>query len=269
METGELTAWSRPWLAPYRAGRRWLADRQPREALTRAAANLDVRTDGGLPIRFVSADDAGAESYEVHIARTGRVPTREDRHDLLNALAWIAFPRIKAALNGHHLSHREQPAVAHRQTPGRGPARDAATLLDENGLLLACSDPGVADDLRAMRWQRLFIQQRPTFIESTAALVLGHGLIDRLMHPFKSICAHAWILPVAPEVIRMPALQQRSWLDQAFAARLAFELASPRILAPLPVLGIPGWWPHNEREDFYRDAAVFRGCRGRQAIARR
>ena len=31
---------------------------------------------------------------------------------------------------------------------------------------------------------------------------------------------------------------------------------------PLPVLGIPGWWPENEKEDFYDDAAVFRPARG-------
>ena len=246
-----------------------LAHRAPREALTRAAADLDLRAHCGRPIRFVAADDAGAESYEAHIARTGRIPTREDPHDLLNALAWIAFPRIKAALNLHHVSHHARPVAPRARTSGRGPARDAATLLDENGLLLACSDPGVAEDLSAMRWQRLFVQRRSAFIESTAAVVLGHALLDKLSHPFKSICAHAWILPVAPEVIRMPAERQWSWLDRAFAPRLAVELASPRVLAPLPVLGIPGWWPHNESADFYRDEAVFRACRGRQAIAQR
>lgn len=269
MEAGELIAWGCPWLAPYRAGRALLAQRQPREALTRAAADLGVRTDGGLPIRFAPADDAGVKAYEAHIARTGRVPTRENRHDLFNALAWIAFPRIKAALNSHHAACHGPAPAPRSNDRSRGPARDAATLLDENGLLLACSDPAVAEDLRAMRWHRLFVQRRGAFIESTAALVLGHALLDKLVRPFKSICAHAWILPVGPEVIRMPAEQQWSWLDRAFAPRLAVELASPRVLAPLPVLGIPGWWPRNAGAEFYQDAAVFRTCRGRQAIAPR
>jgi hypothetical protein len=253
----ELIAWDRPWLAPYREFGSLLADREPRLALTRAAARLGVCTQHGLAIQFVQGQDAGAEAYEAHIARTGRVPTRADRHDLFNALAWIAFPRTKAALNAHHARHARPDAPG----AGRGPARDAATLLDENGLLLACSDPGVAEDLSAMRWRRLFVEQRSIFAEATAALVLGHALIDKLARPFKSICAHAWILPVAPEVIRMPGPHRRSWVDRACAARVATDLVSTRILTPLPVLGIPGWWPQNALADFYQDAAVFRASR--------
>ena len=36
------------------------------------------------------------------------------------------------------------------------------------------------------------------------------------------------------------------------------RLASPRDLAPLPVLGIPGWWPTNDAPAFYDDARYFR-----------
>jgi hypothetical protein len=269
MDAGELIAEARPWLAPYRAWLALLAQREPRLALTRAAAGAGARTQAGAPIQFAAADDAGAECYEAHIARTGRVPTRDDPHDLFNALAWIAFPRIKAALNAQHASRNEGQGPAPSRPRGRGRARDAATLLDENGLLLACSDPTVAEDLRAMRWQRLFVERRSSFVESTVPVVLGHALMDKLARPFKSICAHAWMLPVAPEVIGLPAGQRRHWLDRAFAARLASELTSPRMLAPLPVLGIPGWWPHNAQPDFYRDASVFRACRTRQVIAHR
>jgi len=34
-----------------------------------------------------------------------------------------------------------------------------------------------------------------------------------------------------------------------------------RELSPLPVLGVPGWWPDNERESFYDDADYFRSGR--------
>jgi hypothetical protein len=33
-------------------------------------------------------------------------------------------------------------------------------------------------------------------------------------------------------------------------------------MAPLPVLGIPGWYPGNSRADFYDDADHFRPKRG-------
>ncbi|XLM22397.1 DUF3025 domain-containing protein [Chromobacterium piscinae] len=49
------------------------------------------------------------------------------------------------------------------------------------------------------------------------------------------------------------------------AARLDDDafLASPRALCPLPLLGIPGWWPDNEDPAFYDNAAYF--CPTRRA----
>jgi len=38
----------------------------------------------------------------------------------------------------------------------------------------------------------------------------------------------------------------------------AAALDSTRMLAPLPILGVPGWEAANERESFYDDASVFR-----------
>ncbi|HQX67511.1 MAG TPA: DUF3025 domain-containing protein, partial [Ottowia sp.] len=31
---------------------------------------------------------------------------------------------------------------------------------------------------------------------------------------------------------------------------------------PLPLLGVPGWWPANQAPAFYDDAEVFRPLRG-------
>ena len=41
-------------------------------------------------------------------------------------------------------------------------------------------------------------------------------------------------------------------------------LDSTHALAPLPILGVPGWEAANERESFYDDVSVFRP--GRAAI---
>ena len=51
---------------------------------------------------------------------------------------------------------------------------------------------------------------------------------------------------------RFPEAGDLSDLAQAAA------LDSTRMLAPLPILGVPGWEAANERESFYDDAAVFR-----------
>jgi hypothetical protein len=39
------------------------------------------------------------------------------------------------------------------------------------------------------------------------------------------------------------------------------ERLSAKPFLPLPVLGVPGWWPDNESPDFYEDVAVFRPAR--------
>jgi acyl-coenzyme A thioesterase PaaI-like protein len=40
----------------------------------------------------------------MHISRTGEVPTRSHNwHDWFNALAWLAWPHSKEALNARHV----------------------------------------------------------------------------------------------------------------------------------------------------------------------
>ena len=46
-----------------------------------------------------------------------------------------------------------------------------------------------------------------------------------------------------------------------FADRARFP--SPQAMAPMPVLGVPGWHPDTGRESFYDDAAHFRSKGGR------
>ncbi|VVE59910.1 membrane protein [Pandoraea pnomenusa] len=60
---------------------------------------------------------------------------------------------------------------------------------------------------------------------------------------------------------------RRAWLDTRIAPVLADVPLSTRDFAPLPVLGIPGWWPENEAPDFYRDTVVFRPGRRQKASA--
>ena len=57
----------------------------------------------------------------------------------------------------------------------------------------------------------------------------------------------------------------RSWasianLDAWVAADLNIEKLARKPFAhlPVPVLGVPGWWPANDHLDFYDDASVFR-----------
>lgn len=268
------------WFAPLRP---WIAHSDPRTSgrldlslLNRFAAARGVRTEDGLPLRFVEAWPTSAAAYEGSIGASGTVPTRTHGpgmlHDWFNALAWLAFPRIKARLNR---LHREAlatitactggPAAGGGATDGpgasgvmparRGPLRDAATLLDENGALFACSDPALAANLRNRDWQSLFLEARERFAASVTVQVLGHGLHEKLLAPYKAACAHAWIVAVP---FGVPAGRQRDALDATVAAQLRADTLCVANLCPLPLLGVPGWWPANVDAAFYDDPRVFR-----------
>ncbi|MBX3611914.1 MAG: DUF3025 domain-containing protein [Hydrogenophaga sp.] len=236
--------WSAPWFVPLaRAGRAVAAARAETgslpEALNRAAPG---------PLRAVAQSDLPeAMAYEAFIASSASVPTRENLHDLFNGLIWHTFPRSKLQLN------RLQSGAIAAQGVGaiRGPLRDAITVFDENAALLQ-APPALWAALRARDWQRLFVSERALW--SQARLVLfGHALLEKLAAPYKSITAHVFVEPV-PAALGAHLPDWDVWL----AERLQGEALERKPFTPLPVLGVPGWWPANEDPAFYADAQVFR-----------
>jgi hypothetical protein len=209
-----------------------------------------------VPLRFVAADDAGAAAYEAHIGATGRVPTRSAGagalHDLFNALIWLTLPATKAALNARQAQEIARAGVG----AVRGAVRDACTLIDESGLLLACADTetclAVQRALATHDWIDLFVQRRAQWHARIAPVVIGHALLEKLARPYKGITAQVIVLDCPGGHTDLQDVDRRA---AAFVQRA--DLA-PRVLAPLPVLGIPGWWPDNDEPAFYADAQVFR-----------
>jgi hypothetical protein len=47
-------------------------------------------------------------------------------------------------------------------------------------------------------------------------------------------------------------------LDAWVAADLSADKLAAKPFVPLPVLGVPLWWPENENFSFYDDSFVFR-----------
>ena len=264
-----------PWLAPHAARLAALAPLPPRgrlDALNGWAREAGLASGSGRPLRFVAdAQGDGASrpgaarrtAYETRIFVDGEVATRIDgagaRHDLYNALAWLAWPRSKARLNA---LHAQALAGADPAAP-RGPMRDAATLFDENAALWVGTDPALEAALRAFDWRALFVAQRARLASSVRVHVFGHALLEKLESPFKAITAHAWPLRLPPDT---PA----DALDAALAARLEPGALEARAFCPLPVMGLPGWCGANADPAFYNDTAVFRpGRRGAATGPRR
>jgi hypothetical protein len=242
--------WTAPWFGAVADHGRSLSERlDAREALTAMAERRGIRTASGRRIRFAAAAAAGDAPYEAHIASTGEVPTRENLHDFFNALVWLTFPRTKARLNALQAQAITAAGVGAR----RGPLRDAATLIDENAVLLVTRRADVVDALSRYDWNAVFVRERAAWGSEVRAVVFGHALMEKLTVPYKAITAHA--LPVP-----LPADAPLADIDAQVAAALDTAL-TPRALLPLPVLGIPGW-ADNDDPAYYEDAAVFRPARG-------
>ncbi len=258
----ELRLRDSPLLRPY-AMRCAFADWPPvtlYNAFMRAGA---VRTRSGYPVCFRDAAElSDVLAYEQRIYETGVVATRSrNAHDLFNALAWSLFPAAKAALNARHYDEMGRGPAASANERTR--ARDALTLLDESGVIVASDTAELLELIRAMRWKDLFWRRRAEVIERMRFIVFGHGLCEQALRPYVGLTAKALLLAVSPEVLVAREEQQTEAFDGFAAAWCGRVDLTPNDLHPLPVLGVPGWWPDNERESFYDNTGYFRTRRGR------
>ena len=232
--------WDAPWLADWRAvgepiARQVAADLPQHDALNAA---------GRAPLRFVpQADLPEGQAYEDFIFAKGQVPTREGLHDFFNALCWMHFPLTKQRLN--HLQAREIARAGVGQV--RGPVRDAATVFDENAVLIQTSD-AVWAALSEHRWIDAFVALRSEWAH-TRLWTFGHAALEKAVQPYKSITVHLW---------RVPQSVAQADLDAWLAQDLTPDKLARKPFSPMPLLGVPGWWLANEDPAFYADASVFR-----------
>jgi hypothetical protein len=204
-------------------------------------------TSTSCALKFVPQTELPSEqAYEAFIFDNKRIPTRDNLHDFLNGLCWIRFPHTKSRLNYLQAQEIAQQGVGST----RGSLRDALTLFDENVLLLQATDH-LWHALQARDWKKLFLDLRQEW-QSAQIVTFGHALLEKLTAPYKSITAHVYRIASDVNAIDDQALDD--WLTSDL---LANHLATKPFF-PLPVLGIPGWWPDNEDSDFYADTQVFR-----------
>ena len=266
--------WSQPWFAPWRelgepTARQALQQQSVAEALNAityaakretSAGSGDIAskasvstTRAGLAlgdaneVKFVpqSALPEG-QAYEDFIFKTAQVPTRDGSHDFFNGLCWHRFPLAKRRLNQLQAAEIETQGI--RST--RGPVRDALTLFDENVVLMHAPDE-VWTALQARDWLKLFVDLREQW-RHVHLVLFGHALLEKLVTPYKSITGHVY--RVDRHVNPRDEAAVDAWLVQDLQpAKLA-----TKPYEPLPVLGVPGWWPANEDRTYYEDVNVFR-----------
>jgi Protein of unknown function (DUF3025) len=249
-------AWLAPWadlLAALQAQAHDLLTSLNQQALQRA-----VCTAQGLPIRFVPQTTLPTDcAYESFIYASGQVPSRDNLHDFFNALIWLAYPQLKQQLNRIQALEIAKAGIGQV----RGTVRDGVTLFDENAAIVVLQNDAqgeaLAEALRQHQWQQLFVEQRAAFGRSIQVHLFGHALLEKLCQPYKAITAHAWLMWADAGFFAATSTDQQCWIDDKLSQQLSQQTLDTHSFTPLPVLGVPGWWPGQDAV-FYADASVFR-----------
>lgn len=198
------------------------------------------------------AELAAAGGFDRSLSKTSCVPTRVGSfHDLLGALIWLHFPALKTAI------HRAQLAG---EGVARGPSENAATHLDESGVLVISTQPTIFEALAALKWREVFWERRAELAQTTRFLVFGHGLLDALRDPHPRLMGKALFAQVAGDRLALTGSEFRVFLDRSLARLLSGFLSEPACLEPLPVLGVPDWSLSQSR-GYYEDERYFRPAR--------
>lgn len=207
---------------------------------------------------FVSQFDF-AESdlyYEEIIYKRAQIPTRrESWHDLFNGLIWLQFPKTKALLNRWHM----EDIQAHGLNP-RTPRRNLVTHFDECGVIIVTDDLNLIDDLREHLFKSTLFDHREKWGHNIQATLFGHANYEMLMEPYIGLTGK-W-LPIMPceGYFDMPRAEQLCFIDKSLCQQLIVNssFCQSTELSPLPLLGIPGWWPQNCHSEFYSNTGYFR-----------
>lgn len=192
--------------------------------------------------------------YEQRIYEQGIVPTREQNwHDFFNALIYLLFPKTKKEINRLHCEH-----IALYGQQKRSKCRDALTLLDECGVLIPYTKQSIANELQQHQWDSAFVAQRECWGHEVDAVIIGHANYEKSLTPYIGFTGKALYLAVEKEYFTLNLLEKYQYLDTILAKNLSVLMQDNSNLYPLPMLGVPGWWPENVNPAFYHNKNYFR-----------
>lgn len=207
-----------------------------------------VLSVGGITFVAQSAKSADFfDGYEQRIFLKGEVQTRENSwHDFFNALVWHQFPHTKKAIN----QWQYQLQLSRQGTKQRTSAENMLTLFDENGCIVLSRNADLLDLIRQHRWHELFWRQRESVERDLKVIVFGHGIFEKSLTPYVGLTAKC-LLFIEKDSTPIDFVVD-DFLNQRGADLRTTDLF------PLPLLGVPGWWPDNNDENFYANAKYFR-----------
>ena len=216
------------------------------------ASEWNLPSDFGLSFSDVMDDELG---YERRIAERGEIQCRPNSwHDFFNAMTAITFPRTKRAVNRRQMTSRDKERETSQS--GRSPELNMLAHFEECGVIVLSASEELTDHLRSFRWQQLFWERRQQVENHMRFIIYGHGLYAKARTPYIGLTGHAVILQCHPRDIDAPL----DWIDECTESLIDCREAyrCPRDLAPIPLLGIPGWDEANSNAAFYSNTTYFR-----------
>lgn len=232
--------------------------------------NLTPTNSSNKPLTFTSQNALPhGTAYEAFIAKTGKIPTRNNLHDWFGACIWSIFPESKALLNAKHIANLTDDNQRNR-------LRDTATIFDENGAILVVCDDDVGQSIGAslqhFDWRNCLVTPRHAWHNPYCAstndkaqlFIFGHALLEQLITPRKPLCSHTLIITMPATFFHLSLSAKLHTLDKKLRQTLDALLVdgvTPRQFNPLPVLGVPHFWQENSNATFYQDDFVFRAGR--------
>ncbi|MER2494013.1 DUF3025 domain-containing protein [Catenovulum sediminis] len=195
-------------------------------------------------------------SYEAFIFQNHKIPTRVDNwHDLFNACVWALFSKSKQQINHQHYADISEFGLKKRTKK-----RDALTLFDECGIVIAYTSEADKHDLQSHLWLQSFWQNRAKWFSNIRPFVFGHAIYEMCLAPFIGLTAKAYFIKVSDTFFERSTVEQYQLLDSQLATEIAKQgtLDTNKNLSPLPVLGIPTWCEDNQQQAYYLNTDYFR-----------
>jgi hypothetical protein len=209
--------------------------------------DFDHQNNNNKNLTFIKQDESlpfPKMSYEERIYHEGIIATRSNNwHDFFNAMVWHNYPKIKASINTIHYQELQRQVDNKRSRQ-----RDLLTLFDECGVIVIAHSHYL-EMIRQHQWHELFVENKNSWLNGEIKIkTFGHAMFEKYLNPYIGMTAQALLLDKTPNNI-----------DEFIADGMLNKhlLLSKKELSPLPLLGIPNWYP-NQNSGFYSNKNYFR-----------
>lgn len=199
-----------------------------------------------------------AEQYEPRIYLNHEIQTRiANWHDFINYLIWLRFPAAKIKLN--QLQYQDALQQYKLGSKQRTNLQNILAQFDECGVGVLCSDPELINYWQHHQWQKLFFDNAVRVSQSLRFIIFGHGLLEKSLQPYIGITGKAIVIVCEQAIMNSAPTKQYQYLDGKLTEYFIKLNESEEILnlLPLPILGVPGWYPQQNIE-FYNNREYFR-----------